>query len=493
MSWNRIAVPGGPGPLAMATVLALCCAPSAPAQTAARRPPVAEPVPADLVRLSGTIETLVARVRPAVVKILTTAYVPGDPARPGLLTTQLGSGSGVILSEDGYVVTNAHVVAGARRVQVMLAPPGTEPTAPKSILKTPGRMVGAQVVGVDQESDIALLKLVETGLPFLALGDSEALRQGQIVVALGSPLGLEGSVTLGVVSAVARQVKPDDRMVYIQTDTPINPGNSGGPLLDAEGHVVGINSFILTQSGGSEGIGFAAPSNIVRTVYEQLRKTGRVRRGEIGVVAQTITPTVAAGLGLPQAWGVVLADVTPDGPAAKAGLRIGDIVLHLDGKVTENARQFLVNLYPHPVGQTVMVEVLRGTERRTVPVAVVERPTDAARLADLVSPERNVITRLGILALDLDDKLLDGMMAMTRARAGVVVAATAAGGGSTDDPLKAGDVIYALNQDSVTGVEVLRRLVAKVTAGAPVVLQVEREGALRYIAFEMADPSTPER
>ena len=281
---------------------------------------------------------------------------------------------------------------------------------------------------MDQESDIALLKLVETGLPFLTLGDSEALRQGQIVIALGSPIGLEGSVTLGVVSAVARQVKPDDRMVYIQTDTPINPGNSGGPLLDVEGRVVGINSFILTQSGGNEGIGFAAPSNIVRTVFEQLRKSGRVRRGEIGVVAQTITPDLAAGLGLPQSWGVLLADVDPEGPAGRAGLRIGDIVLRLDDKVTENARQFLVNLYPHAVGDAVRVEVLRGTERRTVPVAVVERPDDATRLADLVSPERNVVARLGILGLDLDESL-ERMLGPMRARAGVVVAATAPGGG----------------------------------------------------------------
>ena len=494
MPWNRIGRECRVTlPAVAVAVLALSSPASSAAQTAPRRAPAAEAVPADLVRLSGTIEALVARVRPAVVKILTTAYVPGDPARPGLLATQHGSGSGVIVSADGYVITNAHVVAGARRVQVILAPPGHEPAAPKSILKTPGRMIGAQVVGVDQESDIALLKLAETGLPFLPLGDSESLRQGQIVIALGSPLGLEGSVTLGVVSAVARQVKSDDRMVYIQTDTPINPGNSGGPLLDAEGSVVGINSFILTQSGGSEGIGFAAPSNIVRTVFEQLRKSGRVRRGEIGVVAQTITPTIATGLALPQTWGVVLSDVTPEGPAAKAGLRIGDIVLRLDTKVTENARQFLVNLYPHAVGQTVMIEVLRGTERRTVPVAVVERPSDAARLADLVSPERNVIARLGILGLDLDDDLLKGMLGQTRARAGVVVAATAPGGGSTDDPLKAGDVIYGLNQDSVTAVAVLRALLAKITVGDPVVLQVEREGALRYIAFEMADLGTPER
>jgi serine protease Do len=479
--------------LAATGALALAAAADADAQTAARRPlPSAIEAPAapDLIRLSGTIERLVARVRPAVVQVLTTAYLPGETARPGaLLATQHASGSGVLVSADGYIVTNAHVVEGARRVQVVLAPPGPEPTAPRSILKPPGRTLGAQVVGIDQESDLALLKVVETGLPFLLLGDSEALRQGQIVIALGSPLGLEGSVTLGVVSAVARQVKPDDRMVYIQTDAPINPGNSGGPLLDAEGQVVGINSFILTQSGGSEGIGFAAPSNIVRTVVDQLRKAGRVRRGEIGVVAQTVTPTLAAGLGLAQTWGVVLADVHPSGPGAAAGLRVGDIVLTLDAKVTENARQFLVNLYPHTVGDTVIVEVQRGTERRKVPVTVVERPSDPARLADLVSPERNVVARLGILGLDLDEALLR-MRGPLRARAGVVVAAAAPDSGSMQDPLRPGDVIYTLNQQSVTGVESLRGLLAKVSLGQAVVLHVERAGEMRYIGFEMAEPAT---
>jgi serine protease Do len=470
--------------------------PPAHAQATPRRPLTAAieaPSAPDLVRLSGTIERLVARVRPAVVQVITTAYLPSETAAPGaLLATQHATGSGVLVTADGYIVTNAHVVEGARRVQVVLAPPGPEPSAPRSILKPPGRALGAQVVGLDHESDLALLKVVETGLPFLPLGDSEALRQGQIVIALGSPMGLEGSVTLGVVSAVARQVKPDDRMVYIQTDAPINPGNSGGPLLDAEGQVVGINSFILTQSGGSEGIGFAAPSNIVRTVVDQLRKAGRVRRGEIGIVAQTITPTLASGLGLGQGWGVVLADVHPDGPGARAGLRVGDIVLTLDGKVTENARQFLVNLYPHTVGDTVVIEVLRGTDRRKVPVAVVERPSDPARLADLVTPERNVVSRLGILGLDLDETLLR-MLGPLRAQAGVVVAAAAPDSGSAQDPLRPGDVIYTLNQQSVTSVEALRALVAKLSVGEPVVLHVERGGELRFIGFEISEaaPASP--
>ena len=165
-----------------------------------------------------------------------------------------------------------------------------------------------------------------------------------------SPLGLGDSVTLGVVSAAARQLRPDDPMIYIQTDASINPGNSGGALVDVQGQVVGISTFILSQSGGSEGLGFAAPSNIVRAVYEQIRTDGRVHRGVIGVRAQTITPELAHGLALAQDWGVVLGDVFPGGPADHAGLKVGDIVLTLEGKSMENGRQFQVNLYRRAVG-----------------------------------------------------------------------------------------------------------------------------------------------
>jgi serine protease Do len=271
----------------------------------------------DLSGLSRDLQALSERVKPAVVQVLVTGYAPAD----GQLIKQRASGSGVILDSDGYVITNAHVVQGARRVQVALAGLASGPPGARSILKAPGRVVGAVVVGTDLETDLAVLKLDEKGLPFLPFGDSEALRPGELVLAFGSPLGLENSVTLGVVSAVARQVRPDDRMIYVQTDASINPGNSGGPLVDGQGRVVGINTFIYSQSGGSEGIGFAAPSNIVRNVFDQIRRTGRVHRGEIGVRVQTVTPALAAGLGLRQDWGAVLSDVPPDGAAARAGLR----------------------------------------------------------------------------------------------------------------------------------------------------------------------------
>jgi serine protease Do len=447
-------------------------------------PADARPAASSLGQLSAEFEGIAARVGPALVQVLVSGYATAkDASGQGLLARERSSGSGVILDPSGYIVTNAHVVEGARRVEVRLARP--ESGAPgASILRGPGQTVAAQVVGVDSETDLAVLKVAEGGLPALALGDSELLRQGQLVFAFGSPLGLENSVTSGIVSAVARQMRPDDPMIYVQTDASINPGNSGGPLVDTTGRVVGINTMILTQSGGSEGIGFAAPSNIVRTVFEQIRRSGRVKRGQIGVQVQTLTPVLAAGLGLHRSWGVVVADVSPGGPAEAAGLRAADIVLSLDGKALENARQLEVNLYRRSVGETVSLEVLRGTETLTLRVAVFERPDDPDRFADMLSPERNLISALGVLALDLDDKVL-ALLPGLRARAGVLIGARAGDGLDWQDPLKAGDVVYTLNDASVMSVAALREALGRKKSGDAVVLRIERAGKLRYIAFAM--------
>ena len=263
-----------------------------------------------------------------------------------LLGSQRSTGSGVILSADGFIVTNAHVVDGGRRFTVIVPRPAVTGVPGRSALAPVSQEVPATLVGIDLETDLAVLKVALTGLPFARLGNSDSLAQGQVVLAFGSPFGLASSVTMGVISAVGRQLQDEDRMIYIQTDTPINPGNSGGPLVTAEGLVVGINTMIFSQSGGNEGIGFAAPGNIVRFVYEQIRTNGRVRRGEIGVFAQTITPALASGLRLSREWGVVLGDVYPNSPAAKAGLRINDVILSVDGKPMENGRQFDVTALP---------------------------------------------------------------------------------------------------------------------------------------------------
>jgi serine protease Do len=338
-------------------------------------------------------------------------------------------------------------------------------------------------VGIDRDSDLAVLKIDRTGLPFLHFGDSEELRQGQLVLAFGNPLGLANSVTMGVVSSSARQIKPEDPMIYIQTDAPINPGNSGGPLLDADGRVVGINTFILTQSGGSEGIGFAIPSNIVRSVVDQIRKDGHVHRGQIGVYAQTITTPLAAGLGLSHDWGVVLADVEPEGPADAAGLKVGDVVISLNGRTMENARQFQVNLYRRPVGEKVTIKVLRGDQELSFDVEVIEREDDPLRFADMVKPEENVITRLGILGIDINQKTSQ-MLPDLRKKYGVVVAARAAGS-AYSTALDPGDVIYAVNGGVVTSVAALRDALNKLKPTDPTVLQIERDGRLMYLDLEI--------
>lgn len=434
--------------------------------------------------ISDAFEELAIRINPAIVQIQASGYAIGQGivARGELVSEQRTRASGVILSADGYLVTNAHVVAGARRVRVLI--PRVHDDA-RSVLGSRGRLVGAQVVGIDTETDLAVLKVQETGLPYVKLGDSDTLRPGQIVFAFGSPLGLENSVTMGVVSAVARQLKPEDPMIYIQTDASINPGNSGGPLVDTKGNVVGINTLILSQSGGDEGLGFAAPSNIVKNVFEQIRATGRVHRGEIGIEAQTITPLMARGLGLERDWGAILADVAPGGTAADAGLLPGDIVSTIDGKIMENGRQLHVNIYQRRVGERVEIEVLRGTEKLVISVEVAARRHHLDRFAGLARPDENLVPQLGILGIDLDDDLAR-MFAGLRRNRGVIVAARAREAQPWQGQgLLPGDVIYSVNRLDVSSLAELKASIARYYPGDPIVLQVERQGELRYVTLEV--------
>jgi serine protease Do len=389
----------------------------------------------------------------------------------------------VILSADGYIVTNAHVVEGGRRFVVVLPRPVAAGVPGRSALAPVSQEVPAILVGTDRETDLAVLKVAQTGLPFAILGESDSLAPGQVVLAFGSPFGLASSVTMGVVSAVGRQLQEEDRMIYIQTDTPINPGNSGGPLVSADGVVVGINTLIFSQSGGNEGVGFAAPGNIVRFVYDQIRKYRRVRRGEIGVFAQTVTPALASVLRLPRDWGVVLSDVYPNSPASKAGLRINDVILSLDGKPMENGRQFDVNLYRKPIGGSVNLEVGRGLQRVNLKVPVVERREEEDRLRDLVTPEANLIPRLGILGLDLTPELARALPAV-RSLHGVVVA-TVAPNASDAAGLIPGDVIHGINGADVRSLSDLRSAVEQVGADSVAVLQVGRGGRLRYLTMNL--------
>jgi serine protease Do len=441
---------------------------------------------AELVALSRSFKEVVSRIAPAVVQIRAVAYGPvpaGATSTSALLGTQRSTGSGVILSSDGFIVTNAHVIDGGRRFIVVLPRPAASGVPARSVLAPVSQEVAATVVGIDRETDLAVLKVPLENLPVARLGDSDSIVPGQLVLAFGSPFGLASSVTMGVVSAVGRQFRDEDRMIYIQTDTPINPGNSGGPLVSDDGSVIGINTLIFSQSGGNEGIGFAAPANIVRFVFDQIKTSGRVHRSEIGVFAQTITPALASGLRLSREWGVVLGDVYPNSPAARAGLRINDVILSVDGKPMENARQFDVTLYQRRPGTPVTLEVGRGLQRVTLKVPVSERRDEADRFRDLVTPEQNLIARLGILGLDLTPslaRLIPGL----RDPHGVVVAGVAADAQGTAGPLP-GDVIYGVNGAQVRTLKDLRSAIAQVAPDSTAVLQVGREGQLRFLTVTL--------
>ena len=434
-----------------------------------------------LAEFSRSLQELSERVSPSIVQIFVTGYaVPDeeDQSATGEPIVERSSGSGVIVDADGYIVTNAHVVENATRVEVEL--PANAQGA--SVLKRRGRIVGAQIVAIDSETDVAVIRVEAKGLPALSFGDSDGLRPGQVVLAFGSPLGLQTSVTMGVVSAVARQLTPEDPMIYIQTDAPINPGNSGGALVDTDGRLVGINTLIYSQSGGNEGIGFAAPSDIVKNVYTQIKSTGRVRRGEIGVYSQTVTPLMADALGVTGDAGAILSDVVPGSPAARAGLQPGDLILSMDGKRIENGRQFRINLYTRGIGDTVSIEAQRGTSKFTARVAVAERDNDAGRLSDMVallSPVR----ALGITALDLSPRITKLLPSVRRERGAVVAAVSAAAPFSHQGRLQPGDVIYSLNGKTVGTVAELNSVADATKPGTPSVIQLEREGVLLYLAF----------
>jgi serine protease Do len=440
--------------------------------------------------MSAAFESLVKRVSPAVVEVLVTGYGSGDEdeddksSSPSPFGRERSLGSGVIIDPDGYIVTNFHVVKGADRVRVVLTPQAGEDGEAPAMLKSKGRILNARIVGASKTIDLAVLKVEAAGLPTLPFARYDRLHKGEVVLAFGSPEGLENSVTFGLVSSVLRQPDPDDPMVYIQTDAAINPGNSGGPLVDVEGEVVGIDTFIYTKSGGNEGIGFAIPSGIARYAYEQIRKYGRVRRRTIGADLQSLTPDLAGGLGLTETPGVVVADVDEGGPAAHAGLRAGDVIESIDGMPVDNVALFTLSLYLRTTGDKVGLQIVRGSKRMELQVPVLEPLHDLSRLSDLSNPATDLIARLGIIGTSINREI-EEFVGPLRIPSGVLVTATVANRLAVDSGLQEADVIHAFNRVPITSMDQLRTEFGKLKPGDPAALQVERNGKLTFLTFEM--------
>jgi len=440
-------------------------------------------------KFNESVDALIKKVSPSVVQILVTGYGPLEEGEHGNTNTLIGRqraiGSGFVIDPSGYIVTNAHVVKGAQRVQVVL-PPANADGSVDAALSTRTTVVPARIVGASSEIDLAVIKVDAGTLPALPLASYRKLGQGEIVFAFGSPGGLRNTVTMGVVSAVARQTDLDSPMVYIQTDAPINPGNSGGPLVTVNGEVAGVNTFILSQSGGNEGLGFAIPSGVVSVAFQQLRKFGHLHRAEIGIGIQTITPSMAAALMLPRTYGVVVSDVLPGSPAEAAGVEIGDVLASVDGKAADSLPLVAFHFYLLETGDKVHLDVLRGKDRLVFNVSVMEPPRDMDQVTGLADPEKNLVPTLGILGVEIDKKIAS-MAADLRDPFGIIVAARSAGAG-VEVPLNAGDVIRMLNGQPMTTLDRLRGALKALPPGAPVALQIQRDQKLLFVSFTLDQP-----
>ncbi|TCO82413.1 serine protease Do [Plasticicumulans lactativorans] len=369
-------------------------------------------------------------------------------------------GSGFIVSADGYILTNAHVVEGADTVTVGFSD---------------RRELAAEVVGKDARSDLALLKVKADNLPTVRIGDSDRVKVGQWVVAIGSPFGFEASASLGIVSALGRSLPSESYVPFIQTDAAVNPGNSGGPLFNRDGEVIGINSQIYSRSGGYQGLAFAIPINVAMKVVEQLKASGKVSRGWLGVLIQEVTPDLARSFGLDRPRGALVGQVLPDGPAAKAGLKAGDIVLECEGRVVLRSGDLPPLVGSLSPGRPAALKVFREGKEIVVNVTIEELPDDVAR-AD--KPGGFARQGLGLVVGELAAEQF------AKGETGVVVRELSPGP-ATRAGVRPGDVITRINNEAVTGVAQFEELVRKLPKGKPVPILVKRGDAALFLALTL--------
>ena len=428
------------------------------------------------------LRALTGRVSSAVVEVIVDRYGPGDSdssEQATFVDEQKSVASGVIVDPSGYILTNAHVVSGAWQVRVLLAKPQKYSESPFGAAEEP---VPAAVLGSSDYFDLALLKIDATNLPSLSFAKLSDIGQGQIVVAVGSPLGLDNSVSMGIISSIARQANPNSPLVYLQTDAPINVGNSGGALVDVNGKLVGINTSIFTHSGGSEGVGFALPAPTVKMVYDSLREKGYIGRRGIGVATQPVTSVLAKGLNLHLARGLVVCDVLPGGPGEHAGLKVGDVLLEADSQPVATPPELEKSIYEHDLGQMMSLTVLRGDSQLNFRLKVVEEREHTLSISGLVDPLQNSILELGIIGATLTSNVVSRMGGVRLASGVVVIARTS---NAPRVELSPGDIVHSINGRVIENIAMLRDALAQFKQSDPVVLLVERQGGLGFVSFEM--------
>jgi serine protease Do len=374
-------------------------------------------------------------------------------------------GSGFIISADGYILTNAHVVDSADKITVKL---------------TDQREFKAKVIGADKRTDVALLKIEASGLPKVTQGDPSVLKVGEWVLAIGSPFGFDSSVTAGIVSGKGRSLQQENFVPFIQTDVAINPGNSGGPLFNMKGEVVGINSQIYSRSGGYMGLSFAIPIDVAMEVANQLRASGKVTRGRIGVVIQEVTKDLAESFGLHKMAGALISAVEKGGPAEKAGIQASDVILKFDGKVVTMSRDLPRMVAAAQPGSKVSVLLWRKGETKEVTLVVAEMPGDGRTVRSFKNDSAGEqLARLGIGVVELDDeqkKQLD-------IESGLLIEEVKGAGARSE--LQRGDVILALGNTPIVSIEQLNSVLKSIPKGRNVALLVRRGDTASYIAIKL--------
>ncbi|MCZ6780501.1 MAG: DegQ family serine endoprotease [Nitrospirae bacterium] len=380
-------------------------------------------------------------------------------------------GSGVIVDPSGLIVTNNHVVSDADEIKVLL---------------DDKREFKAELVGVDPKTDLAVLRIEAKDLPTIPWADSDQLEVGEFVLAVGNPFGLNQTVTMGIVSAVGRaRMGIAEYEDFIQTDAAINPGNSGGPLVNERGELVGINTAIFSRSGGNMGIGFAVPSNMARSILDQLVKTGRVVRGWLGVSIQDLSPELAAQFGISEAKGVLVSDVLNDSPAERAGLERGDVIVGFDGKPVENPGQLRNVVAQTEVGKKALVKVIRDNRTRTVKVTVGEQPRNLAR-AGIQEPGKSA-TPAGLLSgievRDLDSNWAS-RLGLARKERGVVVVRVRPDSAAEGAGVREGDIILEINRQIVADLEDYERVAGELGQHQVVLLLIKRQGRTLFLTLK---------